>query len=112
MSSASTSELESFPDGRKTDADHADETVMAVPEHGIGPTSPSPSPSPTASRKEQLEDIKAAEEFKPTLRFKLAFVSLAILTLMVALDATSISVALPVCNQNTSFSREGARELR
>lgn len=35
-------------------------------------------------------------EFKPTLRFYLAFVTLAVITLMVALDGTSLSVALPV----------------
>ena len=37
-----------------------------------------------------------AQPFKPTARFLLAFASLAVLTLMVALDGTSISVALPV----------------
>lgn len=36
------------------------------------------------------------EEFKPGLSFKLAFASLCVITLMAALDATSISVALPV----------------
>ena len=35
-------------------------------------------------------------EFNPTRRFYLAFASLAMLTLMVALDGTSLSVALPV----------------
>lgn len=36
------------------------------------------------------------EEFKPDLSFRLAFASLCVITLMAALDATSISVALPV----------------
>lgn len=36
------------------------------------------------------------EEFNPGLTFKLAFTSLCVVTLMAALDATSISVALPV----------------
>lgn len=35
-------------------------------------------------------------EFNPGWRFILAFLSLTTITLMVALDATSISVALPV----------------
>lgn len=34
-------------------------------------------------------------DFKPTLRFWMAFMTLAVLTLMVALDGTSISVAIP-----------------
>jgi len=41
----------------------------------------------------------AAPEFKPTRRFYLAFLALAVLTLMVALDGTSLSVALPVVAQ-------------
>ena len=35
-------------------------------------------------------------EFKPTTRLYLAFGTLAVITLMVALDGTSLSVALPV----------------
>ena len=35
-------------------------------------------------------------EFKPTTRLFLAFGTLAVITLMVALDGTSLSVALPV----------------
>lgn len=35
-------------------------------------------------------------EFKPTARLFLAFGTLAVITLMVALDGTSLSVALPV----------------
>ena len=36
--------------------------------------------------------------FKPTTRLYLAFGTLAVITLMVALDGTSLSVALPVCS--------------
>lgn len=36
------------------------------------------------------------EAWKPTSRFLLAFLTLAVLTLMVALDGTSLSVAIPV----------------
>jgi hypothetical protein len=45
------------------------------------------------------EKLQAAEpeKFKPGWRFLAAFGSLCIITLMAALDATSISVALPVC---------------
>ena len=35
-------------------------------------------------------------EFKPSARLYLAFLTLAVITLMVALDGTSLSVALPV----------------
>ena len=50
-----------------------------------------------------LQPVKSAgippvpeAEFKPTLRLYLAFGTLAVITLMVALDGTSLSVALPV----------------
>lgn len=52
---------------------------------------------------EEEEDGQAQEtvatEFRPELRFYLAFSSLAALSLVVALDGTSISVALPVITQ-------------
>ncbi len=41
------------------------------------------------------EDAKIPE-FKPSARVYLAFLTLAVITLMVALDGTSLSVALPV----------------
>lgn len=50
-----------------------------------------------------LQQVKSAgippvpeAEFKPTTRLLLAFGTLAVITLMVALDGTSLSVALPV----------------
>lgn len=50
-----------------------------------------------------LKQVKSAgippvpeAEFKPTTRLYLAFGTLAVITLMVALDGTSLSVALPV----------------
>ena len=50
-----------------------------------------------------LQQVKSAgippvseTEFKPTTRLYLAFGTLAVITLMVALDGTSLSVALPV----------------
>lgn len=39
---------------------------------------------------------KEAAEFKPSTRLYVAFLTLAVITLMVALDGTSLSVALPV----------------
>lgn len=56
-----------------------------------GPTAPS-FISPTVPW--PLEERQP--EFRPTLRFYLAFVTLAVITMMVALDGTSLSVALPV----------------
>lgn len=38
-------------------------------------------------------------EFKPSARLYLAFLTLCVMTLMVALDGTSLSVALPVSKQ-------------
>ena len=52
------------------------------------------SPSPASSISKESTD--SAAEFKPTARLYLAFGALAVLTLMVALDGTSISVALPI----------------
>ena len=45
------------------------------------------------------EDMKTTE-FKPSARLYLAFLTLAVITLMVALDGTSLSVALPVCSES------------
>ena len=52
------------------------------------------SPSPASSMSK--ENIDSAADFKPSIRLYLAFGALAVLTLMVALDGTSISVALPI----------------
>ena len=63
---------------------------------------PEPSLRQTKSAR-SLQQVKSAgippvpeAEFKPTLRLYLAFGTLAVITLMVALDGTSLSVALPV----------------
>lgn len=61
-----------------------------VGEHGT--TSGTASASPADS----IKDVAGVENFKPGLRVWLAFLTLCVLTLMVALDGTSISVALPV----------------
>ena len=45
----------------------------------------------------QLQDKRAGPpEFKPSTRLYLAFLTLAVITMAVALDGTSLSVALPV----------------
>ena len=41
--------------------------------------------------------VEEAVKFEPSYRFYLAFSSLAVLAMMVSLDGTSVSVALPVC---------------
>ncbi len=51
------------------------------------------SPSPASS---ENKDATAPAPFKPTLPFYLCFITLSVITLAVALDATSLSVALPV----------------
>lgn len=50
----------------------------------------------SASPADSIKDAASFENFKPSLRVWLAFLTLCVLTLMVALDGTSISVALPV----------------
>jgi hypothetical protein len=47
------------------------------------------------SASEELQ-VRESDKFKPGWRFLAAFGSLCIITLMAALDATSLSVALPV----------------
>ena len=54
-----------------------------------------PDSTPLAVLERKLTGV-AAEDFKPSSRLYLAFLTLAIITLMVALDGTSLSVALPV----------------
>jgi hypothetical protein len=61
-----------------------------------------PTTSPDSISEKSEEPV---EKFKPGWRFMLAFASLAVITLMAALDATSISVALPV-----SIERRHQRE--
>ena len=56
------------------------------------------------SSSSSTKDMEAAKdnnvpEFNPSRRFYLAFLALAVLTLMVALDGTSLSVALPTVAQ-------------
>ena len=52
--------------------------------------------TPANQSSEAVDAKDPAQSFNPGWRFVLAFVSLCVITLMSALDATSISVALPV----------------
>jgi MFS family permease len=53
-------------------------------------------PVTSPGSKPSSEHGSGSEEFNPGWRFYLAFLSLTTITLMVALDATSLSVALPI----------------
>lgn len=61
-------------------------------EHGDGLETPS-----------SIHEETKTPEFKPSARIYLAFLTLAVITLMVALDGTSLSVALPVSPYNVDF---------
>lgn len=81
------------------DNNHADDelqtsnkTITEGTEQGVASDSNSLSSSQNAEK-------PTAAEFKPNKGFYLAFVALATLTLMVALDGTSLSVALPIVAQ-------------
>jgi hypothetical protein len=54
------------------------------------------------SRMPPLEDIHA--EFRPGISFMLAFFSICIITLAAALDATSLSIALPIITEKLKGS--------
>lgn len=74
-----------------------DEGSVSVPSISEAPVAgPSAPSSPTPS--EHVAPV--FPEFKPGWRFYMAFLSLAIITLAVALDATTISVALPIIAQD------------
>lgn len=67
-----------------SDSDHGQQEDLSKPESGT-----------MADLERKLTGI-AAEDFKPSKRLYVAFMTLAVITLMVALDGTSLSVALPV----------------
>lgn len=78
----------------------ADTTVLASEKHNEEgePSDQEAGENGTVSNSpaESLKGADKHENFKPSLRVWLAFLTLCVLTLMVALDGTSISVALPV----------------
>jgi hypothetical protein len=62
----------------------------------IAETPESLSPPLSATASNELTPEEAARAFKPTVAFYLAMTTLALLTFIVALDATALAVALPV----------------
>jgi hypothetical protein len=50
----------------------------------------------TMDREPETGPANGSLDFKPSLRFYLTFVTLSVITLAAALDATSLSVALPI----------------
>jgi hypothetical protein len=60
-------------------------------------TTPSIPSSDEAPALPPLEEV--SKEFKPTTAFVLAFVSICIITLAAAIDATSLSIALPIITE-------------
>ncbi len=102
-----------------TNKDHThSESSISIPSHSSGIESKAkddgaaslaiPRISPTNGQEDQngsstapsLHQVKSAgvllEGFKATPRLYVAFITLSVITLMVALDGTSLSVALPV----------------
>jgi hypothetical protein len=53
-------------------------------------------PNVTVPEQNSEASVPPEQEFKPTLQFWLAFIPIAVLAMMVSLDGTSVSVALPV----------------
>jgi MFS family permease len=75
------------------------EVLMAAEQktqHPEGTALPQESQINSSSSSVMDRKAEAAPEFKVSTRFLLAFAALAVMTLMVALDGTSISVALPI----------------
>jgi len=62
-----------------------------------------PSPPENASQSKETPDLAPLEDFQPPFTpgrgFRLAFLSLCIVTLAAALDATSLSIALPIITE-------------
>ena len=70
----------------------ASTTALSVSEDAA---SMKPDPSDVSKLERKLTGV-AVEDFKPSKRLFAAFLTLAVMILMVALDGTSLSVALPV----------------
>jgi MFS family permease len=75
-----------------TDSDRTSPAI-AVPQQLNGDLDQT---APSSSSSSITDEKTSPPEFHPNTRFYLAFAALAVLTLMVALDGTSISVALPI----------------
>ena len=79
---------------------YIEETLSQIPpkaklrDSGIYDVSP---PEKEVGSEEKVGREPEVPQFKPGYRFYMAFSSLAVLAMMVSLDGTSVSVALPVC---------------
>src|SRR5690242_4816183 len=78
-------------------------TTPSTQPAGDEPKSAAPAQQlPSSDSASELSSSPKGEKFQPGWRFIAAFLSLCIVVLMAALDATSISVALPVgCSVKT-----------
>lgn len=79
----------------ETNTQTGDPLRNQVVQNYIGDGSATPVSSSTAGT---VRDALKGEEFKLSRRAMMIFFTLAVLTLMAALDGTSLSVALPVCS--------------
>lgn len=77
----------------ETNVQTEDPSRDQVARHSIADGSTTPVPSSTAGT---VQDDSDSEDFKLSRRAIMIFFTLSVLTLMAALDGTSISVALPV----------------
>ena len=70
------------------------------------PPAPDLAPDPAIAVSEPGSEVltPSEQEFKPSLQFWLAFAPMAVLAMMVSLDGTSVSVALPVNDLSLSIS--------
>lgn len=95
-----------------------DPTGLAVPQSAKVPEKDSDTDTKLIPSLSSLHQVKSsnsirqiqsaglsAADFKPSARLYVAFLTLAVITLMVALDGTSLSVALPV--RSFCFQRLG-----
>lgn len=60
--------------------------------------------APPMQEREDVEILKDNPPFKPDRNFILAFISICIITLAAALDATSLSIALPIITEDLKGS--------
>ncbi|PGH33579.1 hypothetical protein GX50_03567 [[Emmonsia] crescens] len=74
----------------------ADQTTIHSAEHSEDDTKERPDNSANSSSPSLSDNISDAKAFRPSTRTWLVLMTLSVLTLMVALDGTSISVALPI----------------
>ncbi|KAL1842790.1 hypothetical protein VTK73DRAFT_3041 [Phialemonium thermophilum] len=88
--------------------DESDRTTASLPPTGAAASQDGPSPAaaadddlvPTITNTGRVEMVNDKPVFKPTRDFVLAFLSLCMVALAIAFDATSLSVALPTISSD------------